>query len=146
MTNSTGTNYEEWHARVTQLEAHAGKPVVAQMITDNAPYFESNKMIAFNRKKGIVHVSSPSYTQELTGLAERTIGTILTMVRTSLDYSNGPERSYGECIMVMCEVLARRDSAQGRWQAHKAGEVAWQPNAAPARAHQDLGLRRLPAS
>ena len=105
MTNSTGTNFEEWHAHVTQLEAHAGKPVVAQMITDNAPYFESHKMIAFNRKKGIVHVSSPSYTQELNGLAERTIGTVLAMTRTNLDYSNGPERSYGECIMAMCEVL-----------------------------------------
>ena len=105
MTNSTGTNFEEWHAHVTQLEAHAGKPVVAQMITDNAPYFESHKMIAFNRKKGIVHVSSPSYTQELNGLAERTIGTVLAMTRTNLDHSNGPERSYGECIMAMCEVL-----------------------------------------
>jgi hypothetical protein len=40
----------------------------------------------FNLSKGIVHVFSPPYTQELNGLAiaERTIGTLVSMVPTNM--------------------------------------------------------------
>ena len=83
---------------VLRLEAHFGRQVVSRLITDSAPYFETNsKLAVFNRQKGIVHVTSPPpYTQELDGVAERTIGTILSMARAALHQSCLPERSYGE--------------------------------------------------
>ena len=113
MTNSTGTFHEEWTSHVLRLEAHFGKQMVAQMITDFAPYFEDRKTARFNSSKGIIHVRSPPYTQELNGLVERTLGTLLAMTRTSLDFSGAPERSFGECIMAMCYTLDRRHHRQG---------------------------------
>ena len=57
MTNSTGTCTEEWQHHVRELEAHFGHTsVVALMITDRAPYFESNVMASSNQHRGIRHV------------------------------------------------------------------------------------------
>lgn len=105
MVVSTGTFCEEWIAHALQLEAHFGRQVIARMITDSAPYFLDRRLVRFNAQKGIVHVQSPAYTQELNGLAERTFGTIFSMARTSLDTACAPEAAHGECLMAMCEVL-----------------------------------------
>jgi hypothetical protein len=107
MTNSTATSFQEWKFHVLRLEAHFGKAMVARLITDSAPYFRDNKLGQFNEQKGIVHVQSPPYTQELDGLAERTLGTVLAATRTCMDAACAPERAYGECILAMCEVLDR---------------------------------------
>lgn len=107
MVSSTGTASEEWRDHVLQLEAHFGRRVVARMITDSAPYFETNLAKQFNATKGIVHVQSPPYTQELNAVAERNIGTVLSMTRTSMDAAHAPDRAYGECIVAMCYVLDR---------------------------------------
>ena len=105
MTASTGACEQEWTNFVLRLEAHFGRQVVSRLITDSAPYFETNsKLAVFNRQKGIVHVTSPPYTQELDGVAER-IGTILSMARAALHQSCLPERSYGECLIAMCVTL-----------------------------------------
>ena len=113
MANTTGGCYEEWSMHVMQLESHFGRQVVARLITDSAPYFEETRLNRFNNAKGIVHVRSPPYTQELNALAERTIGTLLGMARTSLDYTGAPERAFGECLMSMCETLDRRKHKRG---------------------------------
>jgi len=113
MTNTTGGCYEEWSEHVTRLESHFGRQVVARLITDSAPYFEEARLDRFNNGKGIVHVRAPPYTQELNALAERTLGTLLAMARTSLDYCGAPERAFGECLMAMCETLDRRKHKRG---------------------------------
>ena len=113
MTNTTGTCFQEWSAHVLQLERHFGRPTVARLITDSAPYFDESRLASFNAAKGIIHMRSPPYTQELNGLTERTLGTLLGMVRTALDYAAAPERSYGECMMAMCETLDRQPHKRG---------------------------------
>lgn len=105
MTNSTGKFYEEWQELVLRLQAHFGKQMVARLITDSAPYFLDRRLEHFNRQRGIVHVRSPPYTQELNGLCERTFGTLLAMARANLDRACAPEPAYGECLTAMCEVL-----------------------------------------
>ena len=56
------------------MQSHFGRQVVARLITDSAPYFQTNRKLAqFNKQKGIVHAFSPPYTQELDGVAERTL-------------------------------------------------------------------------
>ena len=113
LTNTTGQCFEEWSEHVLQLESHFGRQVVAQLITDSAPYFEENRLARFNTTKGIIHVRSPPYTQELNGLPERTLGTLLAMTRTSLDFSQAPSQGWGECIMAMCYTLDRRRHMKG---------------------------------
>ena len=106
MVSSTGNCEEEWIAHVRRLKAHFGRQVTARLITDSAPYFVTNtKLASFNEQEGIVHVASPPYTQELNGVAERTIGTVLGMTRASLHQSQLPEASYGECMIAMCVTL-----------------------------------------
>ena len=107
MVNSTATSFGEWKFHVLMLEVHFSKPMVARLITDSAPYFADNKLAQFNEQRGIIHVRSPPYTQELDGLAERTLGTVLGATRTSMDAACAPERAYGECVLAMCEVLDR---------------------------------------
>ena len=75
LTQSTADCFDEWSTHVKQVDAHFGRQVVAQMITDSAPYFEERQLQNFNKERGIIHVQSPPYTQELNGLAERTIDT-----------------------------------------------------------------------
>jgi hypothetical protein len=113
MVNSTGTASAEWQDFVLRLETHFGRQVVARMITDSAPYFQERTLVQFNKRKGIVPVHSPPYTQELNGTAERTIGTVLGMTRTSMDAAQAPERAYGECIMAMCYILDRTPHKSG---------------------------------
>jgi histone deacetylase 1/2 len=106
MVSSTGNCEEEWIAHVRRLKAHFGRQVTARLITDSAPYFVTNtKLASFNEQEGIVHVASPPYTQELNGVAERTIGTVLGMTRAALHQSQLPEASYGECMIAMCVTL-----------------------------------------
>ena len=106
MVASTGACEQEWMNFVLRLEAHFGRQVVSRLITDSAPYFDTNsKLAVFTRQKGIVHVTSPPYTQELDGVAERTIGIVLSMARAALHQSCLPERSYGECLIAMCATL-----------------------------------------
>ena len=68
MTNSTGTAAAEWMLHVRRLEATAGKLIVAQMITDGATCFTERSLQTFNEDRGIIHVQSPPYTQELNAL------------------------------------------------------------------------------
>ena len=107
MVVSTGGCHEEWSQHVAQLEAHFGRRVVSRMITDSAPYFEDRRLENFNKSQGIIHVQSPPYTQELNGLIERELGTILGMTRTDLDTACAPDGACGECILAMCFVLDR---------------------------------------
>ncbi len=118
MVASTGSCEDEWISHVRRLKAHFGRQVTARMITDSASYFVNNiKLARFNEQEGIVHVASPPYTQELNGVAERTIGTVLGMTRTALHQSQLPTASYGECMIAMCftlEALPHRRGATVR--------------------------------
>ena len=113
LTQSTADCFDEWSTHVKQVEAHFGRQVVAQMITDSAPYFEQRQLQNFNKERGIIHVQSPPYTLELNGIAERTIGTIVAMVRTAMRQSGAPEKAVGECAQAMTYTLNRTQ--------HKAG-------------------------
>ena len=75
--SSTGDVASEWLDLVLKLIAHFGRQVVAQRLTDNAPYFRSNAINRVDSAHGITHVPAPSYTQEFNGTAERLLGTLL---------------------------------------------------------------------
>ena len=105
MVNTTGNVVEEWAQHVTQLEAQNARQVVARLVTDSAPYFVADERLRnFNIQKGIVHVNTPPYTQELDP-CERTIQTLLAMTRTAMLGSGAPDAAYGECIMAMATTL-----------------------------------------
>jgi hypothetical protein len=105
MVSSNADCHLEWAQHVKQVEARFGAHAVAVMITDSGSYFESHQMQNFNQERGVIHVQSPPYTQELDGLVERTLGIVLGMVRTAMAESGAPEAAYGECIMAMVFVL-----------------------------------------
>ena len=83
-----------------------GRPIT-QLVTDRAPYFKEGTMEEFNKKKGIEHIPVPPYSQEFNAVIERTFGTLLPMVRTTLIASCAPERAYGECFVASCYALDR---------------------------------------
>ena len=111
--NTTGKVDLEWSSFVKKLTVHFGRQVVARLITDNAPYFASDVMARFNEANGIIHVPSPSYTQELNGLAERTIGTLLGMTRSAMNAAGATQQAHGECFKAMCYTLNRTTHQRG---------------------------------
>ena len=113
MTNSTGTCSVEWQDHILHQQAKNGKQNTAFLYTDSAPYFENKKMTIFNAHHGISHVAVPAYTQELNGMVERTIGTVLAMTRTALDEAQTPEKTYGEALLHQCYVLNRLPPRRG---------------------------------
>ena len=105
MVNTTGTATAEWQEFVRRLNAHFGRPTVARLITDGAPYFSSIDMEIFNNAQGIVHTQLPAHTQELNGVVERTFGTIYSMARAAMLEACTPERAYGLCLVMMTDTL-----------------------------------------
>ena len=83
MINITGAVSAEWIAFVRRLNAHFGRAVVARLVTDSAPYFQGHDLQHFNRTQGIDHTLLPPHTQELNGVCERTLGTVLSMARVA---------------------------------------------------------------
>jgi hypothetical protein len=82
--NTTGNCDVEWREFITALETSMQrKNICAQLITDDAPYFHSSAMDSFNRAKGIAHLRSPPYTQELDP-AESAFSILFPMVRTAM--------------------------------------------------------------
>ena len=100
---------EYWENFVTKIEAQQGKSnVVSQLITDCAPYFEkNNRLQAFCKRKGIIQLYSPPYTQALNGLAERTIRTLTEMMRSMMIQAGVPKCLYGEAYMYASYILNR---------------------------------------
>jgi hypothetical protein len=80
---------------------------VSQLLTDHAAYYLSRKIEDHNERHGIHHIVAPAHSQEFNSIVERTLGTVLGMVRTSLIASGLPGPSYGECFVAMCFVLDR---------------------------------------
>ncbi len=105
MVKSTGTSTREWMDFVRQLNAHFGKPTVARLITDGAPYFAAHEMEHFNSAQGIVHTQLPAHTQELNGVVERTFGTLFSMTRAAMLEACTPERAFGLCLVMMADTL-----------------------------------------
>ena len=125
MTNTTGSSTQEWIDHVMRMEAHFGRQVVSRVITDNAPYFQTKRFESFNTSKGIIHIQSPSYTQELNGGVERDLGTIISMCRSAMLESGAPPDAYGECVLAMCHTLDRLPHHSGgrltrleKWAGH----------------------------
>lgn len=112
MTNTTASCYDEWSAHVLKLESHHGRKVVARMITDNAPYFRNNRLLKFNESRGIIHVPTPSYTQEFNP-AERQIAIVIEMSRTNMLQSCAPDKAYGEAVNSSCCVINTCPSITG---------------------------------
>ena len=95
---------------VRRLEAELGREgVVAQMLADGGTYFEKSVVLQeFCRKKGIVQLFSPPYTQSLNGVAERTMRTIVEMARTMLCHSGMPRNNmYGEAMLYAVYIINR---------------------------------------
>ena len=87
----------DWEQHCAKVEAELGRPrAVANLVSDSAAYFDSKRLQAFNLKSGIVHLSSPPYTQELNHLAERSIRTILEMARCMMIHSGAPKHLHGD--------------------------------------------------
>lgn len=85
---------------VHHCEAHFSKDkVVARLHTDGGTYFNSNRVADFCKNKGIVQTSSAPYTQALNGMAERSIRTLVEMVRAMLVQSKAPRRLCGEAFV-----------------------------------------------
>ena len=94
---------------VKQIENEFGrKNVVAQLLADGASYFEKSTVLRdYCRKKGIYQLFSPPYTPSLNGVAERMIGTIVTMVRTMLVHAGAPKFLWGEATAYAAHLIAR---------------------------------------
>ena len=105
MVKSTGTSTREWMEFVRRLNAHFGRPTVARLVTDGAPYFATYEMEIFNSAQGIVHTQLPPHTQELNGVVERLLGVIFSMARAAMLEACTPERSYGLCLVMMADTL-----------------------------------------
>jgi hypothetical protein len=80
------------------------------MVTDSAAYmyFDNNAMKDFtcNRQRGITHVPTLAYTQELNP-TERHLGTIMNMARSVMLHACAPAAAYGEALMASVEVANR---------------------------------------
>jgi len=136
MVKSTGTATSEWQEFVRKLNAHFGRPTVARLITDGAPYFASVDMEIFNNGLGIVHTQLPAHTQELNGVVERTLATIYTMVRAAMLEACTPERAYGLCLVMMTDTLnTLRHRRGGRLSRNE----KWQNKLLPNQ-HKRLGV------
>ena len=136
MVKSTGTSTREWMDFVRQLNAHFGRPTVARLITDGAPYFASNEMEIFNSAQGIVHTQLPGHTQELNGVVERTFGTIFSMARAAMLEACTPERAYGLCLVMMADTLnTLRHRRGGRLSRNEKWHGRLLPNQ-----HKNLGV------
>ena len=84
-----------------RLQSEFGRDkVIAQLLSDSASYFESSQVMrTYCRQQGIIQLFSPPYTQELNGVAERTIRTVVEMARTILIASQAPAFLFGESLM-----------------------------------------------
>jgi hypothetical protein len=96
MQATTGAYYDYFRTFVKQLEAEFGREgVVSQVLADSASHYEKSVPLRdFCRRKGIVQLYSPPYTQSLNGVAERAIRTIVDMARTMLVHSGIPRFLY----------------------------------------------------
>ena len=83
---------EIWQEFVAFLEAHEGKDkVVAVLLTDNAKVFvDCGKCAEFNRKKGILHRSSPTE-EQWANLSERPQATVFKSALASMIHSGFSE-------------------------------------------------------
>ena len=105
-----------------------GRPI-AQLVTDRAPYFKEGTMEEFNKKRGLEHIKFLPYSQEFNAVVERTFGTLLPMVRTTLIASCAPERAYGECFVASCYIICVGPHApQDRRASVSSGEVEAAPH------------------
>ena len=105
--NSLSEFYPRFKELLSQLEAQFGREkVVAQLLTDNATYFEkSNPLAELCKQKGIYQLRSPPYTQERNGKAERTIGTVMAMTRALLIHAGAPLHLWGEAAAYSVFIL-----------------------------------------
>jgi len=115
MAKSPSEFTDEFIDFVHELEAAAGHShVVAQLVMDSASYYKWNKALReFCRKRGIIQLFSPPYTQSLNGLAERTIALLVEMAVAMLIDSGLPRSFYGEALMYAAYLLNRLPYAAG---------------------------------
>ena len=101
--------FELFSEHVKRVESQFGhERVVAQLKSDSATYYEKSAQLQeFCRKKGIVQLFSPPYTQELNGVAERCIRTVLEMTRCMLIHAGAPPSLRGEALMYAAVILNR---------------------------------------
>ena len=94
---------------VLSMEADFGHDrVVAQFHADGATYFEkSAQMKAYLLQKGIAALYSPPDTQELNGVAERTIRTLMEMALCMLRHAGAPSFLWGEAVLYAAFILNR---------------------------------------
>jgi len=101
--------YQTFSDFVARIEAQFGRTgVIAQIHSDSATYYEKNQALQeICRKKGIQQLFSPPYTQELNGIAERTIRTVLEMTRAMMLQAGVPKSLFGEAMQYAVYIINR---------------------------------------
>lgn len=86
-------------------------------LADGGTYFGKSIVLQeFGRKKGIVQLFSPPYTQSLNGVAERTMRTVVETARTMLCHSGMPCNMYGEAMLYAVYIINRLPRRAGEIQ------------------------------
>jgi len=110
-----------------KMQAEYGRErVIAKLVTDSASYYvRSQRLETLLRQKGIVHIASPPYTQELNGVSESTMRVLVDMVRVMLHQAGAAKRLWGHCLMYATYILNRLPRKAGDaktrldyWNAH----------------------------
>ena len=108
---------EDWEGHVAKVEAELGRVrVVANLVTDGAKYFDTQRLKNFNAKNGIVHLFSPPYTQELNHVAERNVRTIVEMSRSMMLHAGVPKHLHGDAHEYTVYLLNRLPWKKGEKQ------------------------------
>ena len=143
----------ENHCATMETEANSTR-LISNLVSDGAKYSDTQRLRAFNLQKGIVHLVSPPYTQELNHIAERCIRTIIEMARSMLIHCGAPKAFHGDAQTYSAYLLNRlpwkRGATQSRLEryfkitirdslrhARVFGCAVWVHQSHPTGAHQD---------
>ena len=104
--------FETFKAFNRRLQSEFGRDrVIAQILSDSASYFESSHVMRdYCRQQGIFQLFSPPYTQELNGVAERTIRSVVTMARSMLLAAHAPPFLFGDSRLSYTLVICSTNS------------------------------------
>ena len=79
---------------------------IKRLRSDRGGEYFSNEFDAFCAEHGIIHESTPPYSPQSNGVAERKNRTLTDLVNAMLD-TLGLSKAWGEAILIACHVLDR---------------------------------------
>ena len=95
--------FKKWK---TEIEKQTGK-CLKRIRTDNGLEFCSKNWTAFCKSTGIRHETTMTYTPQQNGIAERFNRTVLDLVRSQIQESNFPKKSWAELIFTATYIRNR---------------------------------------